>query len=66
MTDNGVLDGLRVLDASQLLPGPWAVQILDDLDVINGRKVWITKAGDCREMVLNFIGQHVLDLPRSY
>jgi crotonobetainyl-CoA:carnitine CoA-transferase CaiB-like acyl-CoA transferase len=27
----GVLDGVRVLDASQLLPGPWTAQILGDL-----------------------------------
>lgn len=27
----GVLDGVRVLDASQLLPGPWAAQMLGDL-----------------------------------
>ncbi|GAB3449383.1 CaiB/BaiF CoA transferase family protein [Actinophytocola sediminis] len=31
MTEAGVLDGVRVLDASQLLPGPWAAQLLGDL-----------------------------------
>ena len=29
--ESGVLDGVRVLDASQLLPGPWTAQILGDL-----------------------------------
>jgi crotonobetainyl-CoA:carnitine CoA-transferase CaiB-like acyl-CoA transferase len=28
---DGVLTGVRVLDASQLLPGPWAAQMLGDL-----------------------------------
>jgi crotonobetainyl-CoA:carnitine CoA-transferase CaiB-like acyl-CoA transferase len=31
MDERGVLDGVRVLDASQLLPGPWAAQLLGDL-----------------------------------
>ncbi|HEX2131125.1 MAG TPA: CoA transferase [Actinophytocola sp.] len=31
MPDQGVLEGIRVLDASQLLPGPWAAQLLGDL-----------------------------------
>lgn len=31
MTGPGLLAGVRVLDASQLLPGPWAAQVLGDL-----------------------------------
>ena len=43
--DKGALDGLRVLDLSRILAGPWTAQILGDLgaEVI---KVENPKGGD--------------------